>query len=272
MILTQYFVFENRKLTIKHKEIESNYKLISNSIFNIYNEVAVIAVLTEIGLTYEQIQSALEKEKIVESRYSEESINGIKIVNHLAKGQNPIACSCVFDYIRHEKGNKELVLLLYDKFDAKSSSESMPWLYDCDFEFLNDDSIQKIIIGGPRAEDFYLRLLIAGVPKEKLIFVDNAEKTSEYVSLAEDIYILYDVYDEDIAMNVKKNIKESFGNAMVPFLVENFQNVYVIDYRYYKDSVSELVDKNNIENVVFVNNISITSTSDRVQELKDICK
>ena len=98
--------FENRKLTIKHKEIESNYKLISNSIFNIYNEVAVIAVLTEIGLTYEQIQSALEKEKIVESRYSEESINGIKIVNHLAKGQNPIACSCVFDYIRHEKGNK----------------------------------------------------------------------------------------------------------------------------------------------------------------------
>lgn len=67
-------------------------------------------------------------------------------------------------------------------------------------------------------------------------------------------------------------IKESFGNAMVPFLVENFQNVYVIDYRYYKDSVSELVDKNNIENVVFVNNISITSTSDRVQELKDICQ
>lgn len=67
-------------------------------------------------------------------------------------------------------------------------------------------------------------------------------------------------------------IKESFGNAMVPFLVENFQNVYVIDYRYYKDSVSELIDKNNIENVVFVNNISITSTSDRVLELKDICQ
>lgn len=67
-------------------------------------------------------------------------------------------------------------------------------------------------------------------------------------------------------------IKESFGNAMVPFLVENFQNVYVIDYRYYKDSVSELIDKNNIENVVFVNNISITSTSDRVRELKGICQ
>ncbi|MDY4742324.1 MAG: DHHW family protein, partial [Lachnospira sp.] len=67
-------------------------------------------------------------------------------------------------------------------------------------------------------------------------------------------------------------IKESFGNAFVPFLVENFQNVYVIDYRYYDGTVSELVDKYNIENVVFVNNISITSTQGRVQELKNICK
>lgn len=67
-------------------------------------------------------------------------------------------------------------------------------------------------------------------------------------------------------------IKESFGNAMIPFLVENFENVYVVDYRYYKGTISELVDKNGIENVVFVNNISITSTQDRIDELKKISK
>ena len=67
-------------------------------------------------------------------------------------------------------------------------------------------------------------------------------------------------------------IKESFGNAMVPFLVENFENVYVVDYRYYKNTISELVDEMNIENVLFVNNISITSTQDRIEELKNICK
>ena len=59
---------------------------------------------------------------------------------------------------------------------------------------------------------------------------------------------------------------------MVPFLVENFENVYVVDYRYYKNTISELVDEMNIENVVFVNNISITSTQDRIEELKNICK
>lgn len=66
-------------------------------------------------------------------------------------------------------------------------------------------------------------------------------------------------------------IKESFGNAFVPFLVENFEHVYVIDYRYYDGTVQELVAQNAIANVVFVNNISITSTEDRVNELKKVC-
>lgn len=67
-------------------------------------------------------------------------------------------------------------------------------------------------------------------------------------------------------------IKESFGNAMIPFLVENFENVYVVDYRYFNGTITELVDNKGIENVVFVNNISITSTRDRIDELKTISK
>lgn len=65
-------------------------------------------------------------------------------------------------------------------------------------------------------------------------------------------------------------IKESFGNAMIPFLVENFENVYVVDYRYFNGTITELVDNKGIENVVFVNNIAITSTRDRIDELKKI--
>ena len=86
---------------------EKEYKLISNSIFNIYNEAAVIALLCELGMEEENIQKVFDEENIVGSRYKEEKVNGIKIVSHMAKGQNPIACSCVFDYIRSEKGKKK---------------------------------------------------------------------------------------------------------------------------------------------------------------------
>lgn len=51
-------------------------------------------------------------------------------------------------------------------------------------------------------------------------------------------------------------VKESFGNALVPFLVENYENVYIIDYRHYKGSISDVVTQKNIKTVLYINNVS----------------
>ncbi len=57
-------------------------------------------------------------------------------------------------------------------------------------------------------------------------------------------------------------IKESFGNAMVAFLTQNYQNVYVVDYRYinqvFPSTIKQFVDERGIQDVIFVNNISAT--------------
>lgn len=67
-------------------------------------------------------------------------------------------------------------------------------------------------------------------------------------------------------------VKESYGNAFVPFLVDHFENVYVIDYRYYKGTVSELVERKNIQTVIMINNVGATSTDLRVNEMEKVCK
>lgn len=56
-------------------------------------------------------------------------------------------------------------------------------------------------------------------------------------------------------------VKESFGNAMVPFLVSHYQTVYVVDYRYWEGSISQLVDEKGIEDVILANNISATRSA-----------
>ena len=57
-------------------------------------------------------------------------------------------------------------------------------------------------------------------------------------------------------------IKESFGNAMVAFLTQNYQYVHVVDYRYINDvytkKLQKCVKEKNIQDVIFVNNISAT--------------
>ena len=182
--------------------------MIADSLFNIYNELAAITILRTIGVSATKINNAIKKTKIVETRISEEEINGKRVITHLSKGQNPVAASRVFDYVQSEPGNKAVILIIDDCDDAKNSSENLTWLYDADFELLNKDDIKQIIIGGVRANDYYLRLLYAGVPEEKLIKVVNELETTKFIEKEIDtIFILHDIYKYDVALKLKENIK-----------------------------------------------------------------
>lgn len=65
-------------------------------------------------------------------------------------------------------------------------------------------------------------------------------------------------------------VKESFGNAFVPFLVDHYETVHVIDYRYWEGSVSDFVKTNGVDDVLFVNNLSAIRSSVLVGYLHDI--
>ena len=63
------------KLTLKNGNLIEEYDLISDNIINIYNIVTVITVLKQIGLSQKQINESLKKQKIVDTRYSEEVVD-----------------------------------------------------------------------------------------------------------------------------------------------------------------------------------------------------
>ena len=65
-------------------------------------------------------------------------------------------------------------------------------------------------------------------------------------------------------------VKESFGNAFVPFLVDHYQYVYVIDYRYWKGSLEELVGETGATDVIFINNLSMIRNKYLVGQLKKV--
>lgn len=59
-------------------------------------------------------------------------------------------------------------------------------------------------------------------------------------------------------------VKESFGNAFVPFLVDSFQTVYVVDYRFFRErmgqSLPDFVREKGVQKVLFLNNFSAISS------------
>ena len=151
----------------------------------------------------------MEKLSISESRYKEEEAGGKKVVLHLAKGQNPIACSRAFENIRNYPGRKAVILFLDDYFDAAHSVENTSWYYDTDFEFLNDAGIPQIVAAGARHWDVCVRLLMAGIPESKIAHVEENEKAASLLNPAQvdSVFILYDVYTIGLANRVKEQVK-----------------------------------------------------------------
>ena len=54
-------------------------------------------------------------------------------------------------------------------------------------------------------------------------------------------------------------VKESFGNCFIPFLVNHYKNVYVVDYRHYEaGTVTQLAQEKGVDDVLLLSNISMT--------------
>ena len=90
-------------------------------------------------------------------------------------------------------------------------------------------------------------------------------------------YISGDLPLERFDSDVKNNrrlvvIKNSFGNALIPHLVQNFETVFVIDYRYFQGSVYDLVINQNITDVLFPIPAFSSNTVSHIQRIKSILK
>ena len=205
---------ENNKMVIKHNEQLEEYELINNNIINVYNMLATITVLKEIGLTRKQINSILKKQKIVDTRYSKQEVNGIEVITQLSKGMNPIACSRAFDYVRKENGNKAVFVLLDDLHEAASGSENIAWHYDTDYEFLNDDSIKQILTAGARYLDTKVRLQMANIDMNKVVCQRDELALVEKLDLEniDKVFILHDLYSIELKNEIKDRVVKKIEN------------------------------------------------------------
>lgn len=194
---------------------EHEFKLLDETPINIYNQAAAIAMLNRFGMSVNELQAAFNRQEISESRLSKTVVNGRTIVRHLAKGQNPVACSRAMDNTRNMPGRKCVMMFLDDHFDAVSSVENIAWYYDTDFEFLNDEGIKQILVGGVRHYDTYLRLLMAGIPEERIRHAEDNMKIPDLVDFdaCDTFVIYYDVYTIGLSKSIENQVIEKIKGA-----------------------------------------------------------
>lgn len=82
-------------------------------------------------------------------------------------------------------------------------------------------------------------------------FLDKKDKYSYFLGGNKDLITIYNQNGNgDILV-----IKDSYANAFIPFMAMDYENVHVIDPRYYKKSISDYIKDNNIKEVLFIYNV-----------------
>ena len=75
-------------------------------------------------------------------------------------------------------------------------------------------------------------------------------------------------------------VKDSYGNAFVPWLIDHYEHIYWIDYRSYADwcawagipdsSISNFVERNDIQDVILINQIGSTGSGTNLKDIEKI--
>ena len=199
---------ENMKVTISLKKEKEEFTLINDGVHNIYNEVSAIALLKELGYSFEELKELFKDVKVVETRLKEEKVKNQRVIMLLSKEKNALGVTRSLDYATSYKGNKQFLLMMNCLHDEIEWSENTCWLYDCDFEFLNKKDITNIVATGPRYKDYNLRLLLAGVPKEKIKEARSELEATKLLNFDKEsiIFILYGTDSIDLAAKVREKV------------------------------------------------------------------
>ena len=67
-------------------------------------------------------------------------------------------------------------------------------------------------------------------------------------------------------------IKDSFGNAFIPFLIPHYKTIHIIDPRHYPGTLNEFTQNRKIDDIIFISNISTTRNEVYIGAMENFIK
>lgn len=175
-----------KKVNLKNKTIEINntiFKLNKDVFFCVYYTLAAYTLCKEINLSENMIIKGINEQQIESKRLKEITYNNRKVEMLESKNENNLSYIQSLNYINNYKQTKTIILG-FDNVSRRYKYNDISWLYDVDFEILNQNTIDKIYCIGRFRYDVYARLILANIDKEKLILVDNINEITNYLKMS----------------------------------------------------------------------------------------
>lgn len=163
------------QFTLKTETGEHEFDMDYEGFYNIYNILASVVVLQELGISLEKIETYLKNYQAQVGRME---------VFHLTKpiflnlSKNPAGFNQSIEIVENKMKTQKMDVLLALNDDVHDGKD-VSWIWDTLFEKLNSPQVENYYFIGTRRYEMAIRLKYAGVPEEKIHVYDTVESGTE---------------------------------------------------------------------------------------------
>ena len=192
-----------QKMKINNSKVTLNKDIL----YEAYSTLAAFAVTSEIGLENKKILYALNENIMPPKRGNEYKVGNKTFTLLESKNENALSYYQSLKYII-DKDNKKSVILGFDNVSRRYKFNDISWLWDVEFELLNNNSIDKIFCIGKFKYDVANRLIYANIDPKKIILVDDLSNILNII-IENTKYNIYTMVCFDMTAILKKQILEA---------------------------------------------------------------
>ena len=102
---------------------------------------------------------------------------------------------------------KKDIIIGWKEISRRYAHFDVSWLYDIEFELLNNESLNKVYAVGIDAENIKKRLVLAGIPEDKIIMAESIPEIKDMVNKDEVKYV-YGILNFDYIDPFNETFKE----------------------------------------------------------------
>ena len=158
----------------EHKGV--SYSLKTPGVFHVYNGLAAIATAQILGVEQDAIARGVEKSTAAFGRGEDIVKNGLTYKLLLVK--NPAGASLTLELLKNV-ANPVLVFALNDRI---ADGRDVSWIWDADFELLNEIKPSLVICTGSRRHDMLLRVKYALGSLDNCLLADSLTEVEDQLS------------------------------------------------------------------------------------------
>ena len=159
-----------------------------------------------------------------------------------------------------------------EEYEKHSKDDYVGTLYGYSNDIILKENPEEFFWYVPKANfvtTFYNNSYENGFQADFFMNLDNCAPVSYYmVYMTGDDHIVHLETDVHNGRNICV-IKDSYGNAMIPWLTSSFDNIYVVDMRYFRLNIKNFVRQMGVTDIAFCMN-TFSANGANAQKMEDI--